>query len=154
MLSWVPSHSALAALRGRESALSDLPGAVVKVGVPRGPGAVEGERELLVVLVLLTPHPEGGEHCFCRETGHRASEPQDNRAGTCDTARGERRARRAPYRAARPRTRTLAKHRLSKRTRHPAAAAPRTTPPLPDARHLSDVGTGVSRDLYQVRYFR
>ena len=41
---------------------SRLPGAVVKVGVPRGPGAVEGERELLVVLVLLTPHPEGGEH--------------------------------------------------------------------------------------------
>jgi hypothetical protein len=62
LLSWVPSHSALAALRGRESALSDLPGAVVKVGVPRGPGAVEGERELLVVLVLLTPHPERLEH--------------------------------------------------------------------------------------------
>ena len=39
-----------------------LPRAVVKVRVPRGPGAVEGERQLLVVLVLLTPHPEGGEH--------------------------------------------------------------------------------------------
>jgi len=40
----------------------NLPGAVVKVGVPRGPGAVEGKGQLLVVLVLLTPHPEGGEH--------------------------------------------------------------------------------------------
>ena len=39
-----------------------LPRAVVKVGVPRGPGAVEGKGELLVVLVLLTPHPKGGEH--------------------------------------------------------------------------------------------
>jgi hypothetical protein len=39
-----------------------LPGAVVKVRVPRGPGAVEGKGQLLVVLVLLTPHPEGGEH--------------------------------------------------------------------------------------------
>ena len=39
-----------------------LPGAVVEVGVPRGPGAVEGKGELLVVLVLLTPHPKGGEH--------------------------------------------------------------------------------------------
>ena len=46
---------------------SRLPGAVVKVGVPRGPGAVEGERELLVVLVLLTPHPEGGEHFSLKE---------------------------------------------------------------------------------------
>ena len=42
--------------------LSCLPRAVVEVRVPRGPGAVEGERQLLVVLVLLTPHPEGGEH--------------------------------------------------------------------------------------------
>jgi len=40
----------------------NLPRAVVKVGVPRGPGAVEGKGQLLVVLVLLTPHPEGGEH--------------------------------------------------------------------------------------------
>jgi hypothetical protein len=39
-----------------------LPRAVVEVRVPRGPGAVEGKGELLVVLVLLTPHPEGGEH--------------------------------------------------------------------------------------------
>ena len=45
----------------------NLPGAVVKVGVPRGPGAVEGKGQLLVVLVLLTPHPEGGEHFL--ETG-------------------------------------------------------------------------------------
>ena len=42
--------------------MDSLPRAVVKVRVPRGPGAVEGERQLLVVLVLLTPHPEGGEH--------------------------------------------------------------------------------------------
>ena len=42
--------------------LGNLPRAVVKVRVPRRPGAVEGERQLLVVLVLLTPHPEGGEH--------------------------------------------------------------------------------------------
>ena len=39
-----------------------LPRAVVKVRVPRRPGAVEGERQLLVVLVLLTPHPQGLEH--------------------------------------------------------------------------------------------
>ncbi len=39
-----------------------LPRAVVEVRVPRGPGAVEGKGQLLVVLVLLTPHPEGGEH--------------------------------------------------------------------------------------------
>ena len=45
----------------------NLPRAVVKVGVPRGPGAVEGKGQLLVVLVLLTPHPEGGEHFL--ETG-------------------------------------------------------------------------------------
>ena len=39
-----------------------LPRAVVEVGVPRGPGAVEGKGQLLVVLVLLTPHPQGLEH--------------------------------------------------------------------------------------------
>jgi len=39
-----------------------LPRAVVKVGVPRGPGAVEGEGELLMVLVLLAPHPQSLEH--------------------------------------------------------------------------------------------
>jgi hypothetical protein len=39
-----------------------LPGTVVKVRVPRGPSAVERERQLLVVLVLLTPHPESCEH--------------------------------------------------------------------------------------------
>ena len=43
----------------------NLPGAVVKVGVPRGPGAVEGKGQLLVVLVLLTPHPKSLEHLFC-----------------------------------------------------------------------------------------
>ena len=42
-----------------------LPRAVVKVRVPRGPGAVEGERQLLVVLVLLTPHPKSLEHLVC-----------------------------------------------------------------------------------------
>ncbi len=39
-----------------------LPGAVVEVRVPRGSGAVEGKGQLFVVLVLLTPHPECGEH--------------------------------------------------------------------------------------------
>ena len=39
-----------------------LPRAVVEVRVPRGPGAVEGKGQLLVVLVFLTPHPEGSEH--------------------------------------------------------------------------------------------
>ena len=80
-----------AQIQDSSSCLS-LPGAVVKVGVPRGPGAVEGkglsgERnvknrtepqkcsselykgtetyELLVVLVLLTPHPKSLEHLFC-----------------------------------------------------------------------------------------
>ncbi len=55
-------------LRGEDDARTldptrRLPGAVVEVRVPRGPGAVEGKGQLLVVLVLLTPHPEGGEHC-------------------------------------------------------------------------------------------
>ena len=45
--------------------MDSLPRAVVKVRVPRGPGAVEGERQLLVVLVLLTPHPKGREHLVC-----------------------------------------------------------------------------------------
>jgi hypothetical protein len=49
------------------SRLSCLPGAVVKVGVPRGPGAVEGKGELLVVLVLLTPHPESREHLLQKQ---------------------------------------------------------------------------------------
>ena len=48
--------------------LGNLPRAVVKVRVPRRPGAVEGERQLLVVLVLLTPHPEGGEHLSAQQT--------------------------------------------------------------------------------------
>ena len=39
-----------------------LPRPVVEVRVPRGPGAVEGKRQLLVVLVFLTPHPKGGKH--------------------------------------------------------------------------------------------
>ena len=47
--------------------LGCLPGAVVKVRVPRGPGAVEGKGELLVVLVLLTPHPESREHLLQRK---------------------------------------------------------------------------------------
>ena len=44
----------------RQSA--SLPRPVVEVRVPRGPSAVEGERQLLVVLVFLAPHPKGGEH--------------------------------------------------------------------------------------------
>ena len=39
-----------------------LPRAVVEVRVPRRPGAVEGERQLLVMLVLLTPQPQRLEH--------------------------------------------------------------------------------------------
>ena len=42
-----------------------LPRAVVEVRVPRGPGAVEGKGQLLVVLVLLTPHPKSLEHLVC-----------------------------------------------------------------------------------------
>ena len=41
---------------------ASLPRPVVEVRVPRGPSAVEGERQLLVVLVFLAPHPKGGEH--------------------------------------------------------------------------------------------
>ena len=42
----------------------NLPRAVVKIGVPRRPSAVEGKRQLLVMLVLLTPQPKRLEH-FC-----------------------------------------------------------------------------------------
>ena len=54
--------------------MDSLPRAVVKVRVPRGPGAVEGERQLLVVLVLLTPHPEGGEHLSLHTQRNKKSE--------------------------------------------------------------------------------
>jgi hypothetical protein len=40
----------------------NLPELVVEVRVPRGPSAVEGNRELLVVLKALLPHPKTGEH--------------------------------------------------------------------------------------------
>ena len=56
-----------------------LPRAVVKVGVPRGPGAVEGKGELLVVLVLLTPHPKGNEHFVCRYHSPRQTPPHLHR---------------------------------------------------------------------------
>ena len=46
----------------RLTAYGNLPRAVVEVRVPRRPGAVEGKRQLLVVLVLLTPKPKGLEH--------------------------------------------------------------------------------------------
>jgi len=61
-------------LRGRLSRLGDfnyaaprinlphLPRPVVEVRIPRGPGAVECKRQLLMVLVLLTPHPKGSKH--------------------------------------------------------------------------------------------
>ena len=39
-----------------------LPRAVVEVRVPRRPGAVEDQGQLLVVLVVLTPHPKGLEY--------------------------------------------------------------------------------------------
>ena len=41
-----------------------LPRAVVKIRVPRRPSAVESERQLLVMLVLLAPQPKGLEHRF------------------------------------------------------------------------------------------
>ena len=41
----------------------NLPELVVEVRVPRGPSAVEGNRELLVVLERLLPHPKAGKHC-------------------------------------------------------------------------------------------
>ena len=65
-------HHALDSSTGR------LPRAVVEVGVPRRPGAVESERELLVVLVLLTPHPKSLEH-FCCSTRNCVSEPKVRR---------------------------------------------------------------------------
>ena len=43
--------------------VSTLPELVVEVRVPRGPSAVEGNRELLVVLERLLPHPKAGKHC-------------------------------------------------------------------------------------------
>ena len=47
--------------------VSTLPELVVEVRVPRGPSAVEGNRELLVVLKALLPHPKTGEHIdYCR----------------------------------------------------------------------------------------
>ena len=48
---------------------NDLPRAVVEVRVPRRPGAVERERELLVVLVFLAPHPKSLEHLAARGGG-------------------------------------------------------------------------------------
>ena len=64
-----------------------LPRAVVKVRVPRGPGAVEGERQLLVVLVLLTPHPKGREHLVCtphrQMSGHEWASKAARRASLC-----------------------------------------------------------------------
>jgi len=47
--------------------ISYLPELVVEVRVPRGPSAVEGNGELLVVLKALLPHPKTGEHIdYCR----------------------------------------------------------------------------------------
>ena len=72
--------------------LSCLPRAVVEVRVPRGPGAVEGERQLLVVLVLLTPHPEGGEHLSATGTSSSATmlHAQPNRAPRCKAVQAQR----------------------------------------------------------------
>ena len=67
--------------------LSCLPRAVVEVRVPRGPGAVEGERQLLVVLVLLTPHPKGGEHL---DLHVRAAQDQHDCSATQAAGRKER----------------------------------------------------------------
>jgi len=70
-----PARGTPERLEPTNSRAGNLPGAVVKVGVPRGPGAVEGKGQLLVVLVLLTPHPEGGEHFACRRTSTTVSLP-------------------------------------------------------------------------------
>ena len=72
--------------------LGNLPRAVVKVRVPRRPGAVEGERQLLVVLVLLTPHPEGGEHLSATGTSSSATmlHAQPNRAPRCKAVQAKR----------------------------------------------------------------
>ena len=53
---------------GDDIPTEELPWAVIKVGVPRRPCAVEGERKLLVVLVLLTPHPKGGKHLHSKRS--------------------------------------------------------------------------------------
>ena len=45
-----------------------LPRPVVEVRVPRRPGAVEGERELLVMLVFLAPKPQSLEHFSVKRT--------------------------------------------------------------------------------------
>jgi hypothetical protein len=50
----------------RQWVVPRLPRAVVEVGVPRRPSAVKGERELLMMLVFLAPHPQRLEH-FCRK---------------------------------------------------------------------------------------
>ena len=76
--------------------VNELPRAVVEVRVPRGPGAVEGKGELLVVLVLLTPHPESREHllqkqnkgqsiCAKNRTDRPRSTPIHNRTSPNDT---------------------------------------------------------------------
>jgi len=51
--------------------ISYLPELVVEVRVPRRPSAVEGNRELLVVLERLLPHPKAGEHCRSARKGEK-----------------------------------------------------------------------------------
>ena len=79
-----------------------LPRAVVKVRVPRGPGAVEGERQLLVVLVLLTPHPKGREHLVCTPQGPdcQAMRGPHKRPGAPSCAGGARQQKSTPSSAA------------------------------------------------------
>lgn len=82
--------------------LSCLPRAVVEVRVPRGPGAVEGERQLLVVLVLLTPHPKGREHLVCTPQGPdcQAMRGPHKRPGAPSCAGGARQQKSTPSSAA------------------------------------------------------
>ena len=82
-----------------------LPRPVVEVRVPRGPGAVEGKGQLLVVLVLLAPHPKGGEHDL--RTGSRQVSLRKQRSGCTESGTSTARGPAGPS-LAQPRARTRA----------------------------------------------
>jgi hypothetical protein len=69
----------------------NLPELVVEVRVPRGPSAVEGNRELLVVLKALLPHPKTGEHIdYCKAFEKSNTESTDEEAKQAKGANGVR----------------------------------------------------------------
>jgi len=69
----------------------NLPELVVEVRVPRGPSAVEGNRELLVVLKALLPHPKTGEHIdYCKAFEKSNAENADEEAKQAKGANGVR----------------------------------------------------------------